>query len=175
MSSHEWKRYIAISTTVTSEGDLSRPGKNGRCKLIKIWIANQLLILFQSFAPNFVRLIGPVIEKVSPNEPAFLSEDPLKIILSGNYQHVPLIMGYNSREGLFFKTESNRFHDDTNANFEDYIPHNLKAKKGSAFSRSIAKKMEEFYFGGEYSPSKHQDKLCLVIDLDFLVFIIQMF
>ncbi|XP_072397494.1 juvenile hormone esterase-like isoform X2 [Diabrotica undecimpunctata] len=46
-------------------------------------------------------LITPVVEK--PNPTAFITEKPIDIIHSGNYNDVPVIIGYNDAEGLLLE------------------------------------------------------------------------
>jgi carboxylesterase type B len=46
-----------------------------------------------------ISLFTPTIETVDDDE-AFLTEDPLEVLKSGNINKVPIIAGVNSDEGL---------------------------------------------------------------------------
>ncbi|CAH1954891.1 unnamed protein product [Acanthoscelides obtectus] len=54
-----------------------------------------------NFNPNHVRTVSVVVEY--PHEGAFLTQHPLEILKAGKQNQVPMIMGYNSLEGLFFE------------------------------------------------------------------------
>lgn len=92
------------------------------------------------------RPLGPVIEKISPYEPAFLSEQPLDIILQGRYHKVPFLLGYNSREGMLIESTTSKA-TRLVTNFEEAIPFTLGVPKGSDLSLKIAKRVKEFYYG----------------------------
>lgn len=47
------------------------------------------------------RPYGPIVEK--PNKTAFITKHPFELITSGNYNHVPLLIGYTSHEGLLME------------------------------------------------------------------------
>jgi hypothetical protein len=47
----------------------------------------------------------PVIEKqVGEGEEVFLRDHPMKILLSGDFELVPWMVGFASNEGVFFRT-----------------------------------------------------------------------
>lgn len=92
------------------------------------------------------RPLGPVIEKISSYEPAFLSEDPLDIMLQGKYHKVPFLLGYTSREGMLVELTVPKKHH-LLTTFEEAIPFNLRIPKGSALSLKTAHKIKQFYYG----------------------------
>lgn len=98
------------------------------------------------FTPSQVRPFGPVVESESSESP-FLTEDPKEILRKGNYNKVPIIMGFTTREGMLFeivrKTRPNVYlpHD-----LETEIPYDLNLAKGSEESKQVAAKMKQFYF-----------------------------
>ncbi|KAF2898717.1 hypothetical protein ILUMI_07462 [Ignelater luminosus] len=96
------------------------------------------------------RVIGFVIEKQT-NEPAFLSEDPVNLIKSGRYHHVPLIIGYTSREGIYYAIYTRDKYGTVKVsnNLKPNIPHTLKFQVGSELCKAIAAKMKDFYYGEE--------------------------
>ncbi|KAF5273125.1 hypothetical protein FQA39_LY07615 [Lamprigera yunnana] len=97
---------------------------------------------------SFIRGFGLVVEKVQ-SESAFLTQDPKDLILSGNYNHVPIIIGYNSREGLIAEVASQNVKKNghTVKDFEDFIPYDLRIQTNSIQSKSIANKVKNFYYG----------------------------
>lgn len=94
-------------------------------------------------------IIGPVIEK--PNPDAFITEHPMDIMLSGNYNKVPIIIGYNSLEGIIMELNNKLvLNKETKYRYDDFqkaIPYYYNLEKNSQFSKSIAKNIEEFYYG----------------------------
>nr|QIK02111.1 carboxylesterase 11 [Holotrichia parallela] len=94
------------------------------------------------------RPLGPVVEKISPHEPAFLSEDPLDIMLQGRYHKVPFLLGYTSREGMLIELTVPKKHH-LLGTFEEAIPYNLRIPKGSHLSLKTAKKIKQFYYGNK--------------------------
>ncbi|KAJ8963468.1 hypothetical protein NQ318_018951 [Aromia moschata] len=92
------------------------------------------------FLPEEQRPFTPVIEK--PNGAAFLTRSAIDILTSGEYNKVPMIMGYNKREGIFlFLLHGIR----ESLNVEENIPWQVKLAKGSEESKRICKKMEDLY------------------------------
>ncbi|GBP31971.1 Bile salt-activated lipase [Eumeta japonica] len=47
-------------------------------------------------------LFVPCVERDIPGVEAFITEHPLNVIRSGNYTKVPMIIGYNDNEGIYF-------------------------------------------------------------------------
>lgn len=88
----------------------------------------------------------------------------MHLLKSGRYTHVPLIIGYTSREGIYFIMYCKNKHGKykTFKDFERYIPHTLNFRKGSELSKSIAAKIKHVYFGEE-EPSETK------IDDDYVV------
>ncbi|KAF5273124.1 hypothetical protein FQA39_LY07614 [Lamprigera yunnana] len=96
---------------------------------------------------SFIRSYGLVVEKVQ-SESAFLTQDPKDLILSGNYNHVPIIIGYNSREGFMAEVSQNvKTNGHTIKDFEDFISFELSIKLNSMQSKTIANKIKKFYYG----------------------------
>lgn len=114
-------------------------------------------------AVDVVRPFGPVIEK--PNAEAFITEQPLDIMLSGNYLKVPLIIGYNTREGMFAellqKKEYGKIIYPLN-DFETAIPFYYNIPKRTELSKNIAKTIKEYYYGEAEATLDDIDKFYLV-------------
>ena len=116
---------------------------------------------FQLFTADLVRPFGPVVEK--PGEGAFLTEEPLDILKSGKFSHVPLIIGYTSKEGIFFEAVRKILPGvKLISDFETEVPHDLKLEKGSQKSKEVASKIQKFYFGEEKPSEKNMDNTHLV-------------
>nr|XP_022906488.1 esterase B1-like [Onthophagus taurus] len=103
------------------------------------------------------RPLGPIIEKISPYEEAFLSEPPLDLILQGRYNQVPIMMGYTSREGmlidLIIPDEDKKIIQD----FEDTVPVWLGLEKKSPISIATGQKIKQFYFGDKGQSLQDKD------------------
>ncbi|KAI4468851.1 carboxylesterase [Holotrichia oblita] len=112
------------------------------------------------FYPQYMRYIGPTIEKISTAQGAFINQDPLDIIMKGNYTKVPLMMGYTSQEAFFLMSTSGKLSnkDKLYIDFERYVPHFLKLNVGSDMSKQIANKIKNFYFGENEVIAEHIDK-----------------
>lgn len=114
------------------------------------------------FVVDSLRIFGAVIEKQSPFEPSFLYDEPINIITSGNFNKVPIMMGYTSREGLLSEIIDKRNRPDPdirdyNINFEKSVPHTIQLPKGSPMSKEIARRIKEFYYGNEEPGPKNLD------------------
>ncbi|KAK4876002.1 hypothetical protein RN001_012424 [Aquatica leii] len=94
------------------------------------------------------RPIGVVVEQYI-NEDTFLSEEPIDIIRAKRYHDVPVMIGYNSREGYFVKGRYNVDH--SNGDFEKEIQFSLNVAKGTDLSKKIAKKIKDFFYGDDAS------------------------
>lgn len=90
-----------------------------------------------------MRPFCPVIEPKTAKDP-FLTEEPLDIIKSGRYNNVPMIMGYNSFEGIFFYTyikhPKNQFLHDFSM-----VPHTLNLRIGSPSFKIVTEKVRKVY------------------------------
>ncbi|KAK5647706.1 hypothetical protein RI129_002598 [Pyrocoelia pectoralis] len=115
---------------------------------------------------SFDRPFGPVIESPALNS-SFLAEDPLKILASGNYNHVPIITGYTSREGIFTNFFNKVFEcpnhgDPIVTDFEEEIPNTFDIRRGSTFSKEFARKIKAYYFGNEESSETSRNQFYLL-------------
>lgn len=90
------------------------------------------------------RPYAPVVEQRS--EEAFITEEPIKIIKSGNYNHVPLIVGYTSREGMLIEAKIKPLKPRMPPSFENLLPFILKVDKNSAVGKSLAAQIKNFYY-----------------------------
>ncbi|KAF2883535.1 hypothetical protein ILUMI_22638, partial [Ignelater luminosus] len=91
---------------------------------------------------------SPVIEK-QKRYPAFISDEPINIIRSGDYHKVPMIIGYTSREGIYWDIYNQLMTGKSEiiTDFTTVIPNNLNARKGSLLYQTIADRIKAFYWG----------------------------
>lgn len=102
--------------------------------------------IFQDYSEEIFCLFGPCIE-VS-NETAFLTKNPIDIVTSGDYNKVPMIIGYNSNEGLvvlFDQISTNSTISDQNINFERFIPYQMKRHLNDNMKKEIEMKLMQIY------------------------------
>ncbi|XP_045460272.1 juvenile hormone esterase-like isoform X2 [Harmonia axyridis] len=98
---------------------------------------------------SIIRFIGFIIEDPNQEEEAFLSEHPMDILEKGEYNHVPIMMGYNSREGMLVHVNHKKLFKQLIPQLENSVPVNLGIKKGTALSMRIANQIMEYYFGDQ--------------------------
>lgn len=101
-------------------------------------------------------VLGLTIEK--PNKTAFISEHPLAILESGNFHHVPFLLGFNSREGIFIQLSPNFKIETHGANPETLVPYNLVVRENKKH-KEIGEKIKKFYYGNE-APSMEKIQNC---------------
>jgi carboxylesterase type B len=124
------------------------------------YLINLVLLIFQPFLASVVRPHGPVIEHKSPD--AFLTEHPLNIIRSGQYNHVPIMIGYTTREGILSEVLQKPKPFKPLTDFELAVPNFLNLERGSDISKLIARRIKEYYYGNEEPSTENKDKFYLV-------------
>ncbi|ENN71526.1 hypothetical protein YQE_11819, partial [Dendroctonus ponderosae] len=98
------------------------------------------------FASGKIRPWGPVVEPESPD--AILTEHPSKIMQSQGGHKIPLIIGYNSGEGIFFELVRRTVPGvGIPKHLEHEIPYELGLVKGSERSKQMAERLKKAYFG----------------------------
>ncbi|XP_044745323.1 uncharacterized protein LOC123307171 [Coccinella septempunctata] len=93
------------------------------------------------------RLVGYVVEDLDQEEEAFLTQHPIKILESGDYNQVPLIMGYTSSEGMFMHWKGKKSFKELTPDIEHIIPRYFNLKKGTPASKRVSQKIMNYYFG----------------------------
>ncbi|KAF5299076.1 hypothetical protein FQR65_LT09434 [Abscondita terminalis] len=139
-------------------------------KILENMSIDDLLILQDkipdSFSSSFKRYCAPVVENKSPI--AFISENPQDIIRTGNYQQVPFIIGFTSREGSIADTYAEeRKNGYITKDFEDKIPYTFNILKGSSESKLVANKIKSFYYG-DNEPCKQNNNQFYLLEGDTL-------
>ncbi|KAI4462724.1 carboxylesterase [Holotrichia oblita] len=128
-----------------------------------------ILIAQQILTEEYPRLSTPLVEMES-NEPAFLSEEVITLIQTGNYNHMPFVIGHNDAEGLFWHilNKESTGQNITITDFTAYIPPDLQIQPGSEEETIIANRIREFYYGDtEPSPSDITQAIQLITDYRF--------
>ncbi|KAK4885071.1 hypothetical protein RN001_001342 [Aquatica leii] len=148
----------ALEIDVTSEKDV--------LKILQDMSVTDLINLQKkisdNFEPSFKRCIGPVVENKSSN--SFLTEDPITILKSGNYNKVPIVIGFTSREGMicdFYCTEIKE-HGHAIKNFISKIPYNITAPTENEFIKIMADKIKKFYYGDQKPSEDNKNQYYLL-------------
>lgn len=119
--------------------------------------------MLQNAFENSPSVTGIVIENPSLDGQNVLTEEPIDLIRSGNYNRVPILMGYNNLEGILAEITLG---DKLEADFESQVPYELDLEKGSDESKEIARRIKEFYYG-DAEPTKENLANYLIVRLNF--------
>lgn len=96
-------------------------------------------------------LFVPCVEKNIPGVGAIITEFPTNIIQSGNYTKMPIIIGYNDNEGIYFvsKTHGTRIENvEEEVNAKDLMPNDLEFPS-EAVKNDTAANILEHYLSSE--------------------------
>ncbi|KAK5647710.1 hypothetical protein RI129_002602 [Pyrocoelia pectoralis] len=125
----------------------------------------------EPFLPS-PRLIGLAIENPSAKLP-FIRDDPMKIILSGDYNDVPIMIGYTSREGMVSEVLPGHRDSDGNlkfvTDFELEVPSIMKIARGTDLSKTISNEIQQFYYGNEVPSNDNINQFYLLKGDNFFV------
>lgn len=102
-------------------------------------------------------IYGPIVEKVK-DEKAFMTEEPYEILSSGNYDHVPMISGINSADGVLFaigyvKDRVTAIKLDAMDGWATHLHKLLRYDDDMSIDKSmaVAQQIRKFYFGDRKS------------------------
>nr|UUB32810.1 carboxylesterase COEC1 [Dendroctonus valens] len=121
------------------------------------------VIFIKSIEHGAQRPIGLVIEPQT-KKTAFLNKRPIDIITSGEYNKVPMIFGYNNREGILFNYQRQLTGGAEKVLPEYFIPHNVNLKSNSTLRWTYIEKLRNLYLNG---PDK-EDAVMIITDAWFL-------
>ncbi|CAG9814134.1 unnamed protein product [Phaedon cochleariae] len=103
-----------------------------------------------------ISIIGPTVEK--PNGTELISERPIDHIKSGNYNQVPMMIGYCSNEGLLAATGDEMFHvpysKGEEHNLDLFIPWFMEIQKESTESELVCRRIADVYLKEENISNK---------------------
>uniref|UniRef100_V5G2A7 Carboxylic ester hydrolase n=1 Tax=Anoplophora glabripennis TaxID=217634 RepID=V5G2A7_ANOGL len=124
--------------------------------------------IVDDFKARTIRPFSPVIE--TPSEDAFLTEHPLEILKSGRNHQIPMIIGYNTAEGMLIELiRRTKSYGELPKNLEGEVPWDLKVPPTSGKTKEIAEKIRKYYYDGEDVTDENVLKTYkLVGDIQFL-------
>nr|XP_032511501.1 acetylcholinesterase-like [Danaus plexippus plexippus] len=110
----------------------------------------------------------PVIEKRIRNVEAFISEHPVKMLVENKINKVPLMIGYNSAEGLIAVNFQATLLDIYNKEPSYYIPKEVVDRVTPEQLRNIGDRIKKFYVGnGNFTIDDLDTISDLITDLHF--------
>ncbi|CAH2233125.1 jg13989 [Pararge aegeria aegeria] len=90
----------------------------------------------------------PVVEKKHSHVEAFITENPLKMLAEGKViNKVPLMLGYNSAEGLYNVQDHVAKLDIYNNKPSYYVPREVSEKVSKKTLKQFGARIKKFYFG----------------------------
>ncbi|XP_045446301.1 esterase FE4-like [Melitaea cinxia] len=91
----------------------------------------------------------PVVEKKFPNVEPFITEDPLEVLVKGinNVNKVPLMLGYNSGEGLIILNDHITKLDVYNKEPSYYVPREVAERVSKEKLKEFGDRIKKFYVG----------------------------
>lgn len=94
---------------------------------------------------NKLQTFAPCVEE--PNETAFLTRSPIDIITSGDFNKVPMIIGYNSNEGLIILLEklNPAAPKDPKIPYEHFVPLQMNLPADCEERQKICEKLKAAY------------------------------
>lgn len=111
----------------------------------------------------------PVVEKKFENVEPFITEDPLSAMLQGKLRKVPLIIGYNSAEGLTVLGDQLKKKDFYNKNPQYLIPREVAKRLSENQLKEFGDRVKKFYVGsGEFGPENLESIANVNTDILFI-------
>ncbi|CAH2233124.1 jg13988 [Pararge aegeria aegeria] len=89
----------------------------------------------------------PNVEKKFPGVEAFITENPVNMLVEGKVNRVPLMLGYNSGEGLIVLKDHLTKLDVYNKEPSYYVPREIKGRVSKDQLKEFGDRIKEFYFG----------------------------
>ncbi|XP_060520063.1 juvenile hormone esterase-like [Cylas formicarius] len=110
------------------------------------------------------KLFGPTVESAE-SKSAFIQRHPKDIISSGEYSQVPVIYGYNTREGMLYDYYK-KMNPEKCFGVDDAVPYYLNLPRGSSERKALEAEMRKFYFK---SGNDEDDLRVLLGDVGYVV------
>ncbi|CAH2107819.1 unnamed protein product [Euphydryas editha] len=189
MSKGLFHRAIAQSGTynlVQSSGAKERAFRAGKVLGIETNNVQELLDYFRSLNANsltnltFVTFTPdevyrglpakflPVVEKKFPHVEAFIDEEPEKILVEGKVNRLPLMIGYNSGEGLILVKYHVTRLDVYNKEPSYYVPRELVERITKTQLKNFGDRIKRFYVGNKNITENDLSTICdIQTDINF--------
>uniref|UniRef100_A0A182Q3X2 carboxylesterase n=1 Tax=Anopheles farauti TaxID=69004 RepID=A0A182Q3X2_9DIPT len=111
----------------------------------------------------------PVVD-ASAKEPMLPLHPILAMKTPDRIPAIPLLLGYNSREGGSFVTNITKYQVHYKNDMQRLIPRTIDVSQGSAEAKEVARKIETYYYGPEgYSPHKINESIDLMSDFSIMI------
>lgn len=111
----------------------------------------------------------PVIEKTFKHVEPFLAEKPIDSLLGSNMNKMPLIIGYNSAEGLLNLEEQLNASDFNNKNPQYFVPREIAERVTEQKTRELGERIKRFYVGNsDFSNDTATALINMFSDLHFV-------
>ncbi|KAJ8732338.1 hypothetical protein PYW08_015068 [Mythimna loreyi] len=91
----------------------------------------------------------PTIEKKFEGQEQFLTEEPIDLILAGKVSNVPLLIGYNSAEGILMVNSHIKKLEILNKNPSYLVPSDVATTVTKEKLNEFGQRIKQFYFGGK--------------------------
>lgn len=91
----------------------------------------------------------PIIEKKFDHVEAFITENPISILLSKKVNKVPLMIGFTSSEGLLMLEDQLGKLNVTNAQPSYFVPRELATKLSADRLKEFGERIKRYYVGGK--------------------------
>lgn len=108
----------------------------------------------------------PVVEH-HRNGP-FLTAEPRTLLHNGNFAKVPMMVGYNSDEGIYLLVVTFYNGSSYDIDFLNYVPNDLNPKNSTQRRKIIAEEIKSFYNSRDYHNDQLQEEIDLFTDVHFL-------
>ena len=115
-------------------------------------LAAQTKLLLQTVGAGAKAPFGPTIEVENPQ--ALITKEPVDLIKSGKYNHVPLMFGYTDLEGILSMMDTDA---QLQTKLEDPVPYSFRYDHGSEDFLKLRKKINQFYFGNDQSDFRNKE------------------
>lgn len=111
----------------------------------------------------------PVIEKKFYNIESFITEEPLDLLLESKVNKIPLMLGYNSAEGLFMLRDLLKKSDFINKFPEYLVPREIASKVTKEDTKKIGERIKKYFVGnGDFNANNSLALVHLASDLHFV-------
>ncbi|CAG5045959.1 unnamed protein product [Parnassius apollo] len=138
-------------------------------KVFDLIDAEMNLTKYDNVVLRSFNMFVPTIEINSSH--AVITIDPIKKLNLGLVQNIPVLVGFNNREGIYgiVKIRSNK--DKLNKlkeNMEYSIPSDIEYPLGSEISKNLAKSISQFYFNSDLSNFTLNNIVDLISDSQYI-------